>query len=119
MRLPRVRQSLHFLEQLLFELAASDLFLDSERLISGLFYDPDDFVFAEIVHGTTLLLHGALFPHRAKVRIISTYSEEEYMLNDTLELNVAAYNKCQTDVNNHSNKCSGPNLMDRIIEVYG
>jgi hypothetical protein len=28
------------------------------------------------------------------------------------------YNKCQTDVNNHSNKCSGPNLMDRIIEVY-
>jgi hypothetical protein len=61
------------------------------------------------------------FPHRAKVRIISTYSEEEYMLNDTLELNIAAklYNKCQTDVNNHSNKCSGPNLMDRIIEVYG
>jgi hypothetical protein len=39
------------------------------------------------------------------------------MLNDTLELNIAA--KCQTDVNNHSNKCSGPNLMDRIIEVYG
>jgi hypothetical protein len=41
------------------------------------------------------------------------------MLNDTLELNIAAklYNKCQTDVNNHSNKCSGPNLMDRIIEV--
>jgi hypothetical protein len=39
------------------------------------------------------------------------------MLNDTLELNIAAklYNKCQTDVNNHSNKCSGPNLMDRII----
>jgi hypothetical protein len=65
----------------------------------------------------------ALFPHRAKVRIISTYSEEEYMLlvNDTLELNIAAklYNKCQTDVNNHCNKCSGPNLMDRIIEVYG
>jgi hypothetical protein len=63
----------------------------------------------------------ALFPHRAKVRIISTYSEEEYMLNDTLELNIAAklYNKCQTDVNNHSNKYSGPNLMDRIIEVYG
>jgi hypothetical protein len=48
-----------------------------------------------------------------------TYSEEEYMLNDTLELNIAAklYNKCQTDVNNHSNKYSGPNLMDRIIEV--
>jgi hypothetical protein len=43
------------------------------------------------------------------------------MLNDALELNIAAklYNKCQTDVNNHSNKCSGPNLMDRIIEVYG
>jgi hypothetical protein len=43
------------------------------------------------------------------------------MLNDTLELNIAAklYNKCQTDVNNHCNKCSGPNLMDRIIEVYG
>jgi hypothetical protein len=43
------------------------------------------------------------------------------MLNDTLELNITAklYNKCQTDVNNHSNKCSGPNLMDRIIEVYG
>jgi hypothetical protein len=43
------------------------------------------------------------------------------MLNDTLELNIAAkfYNKCQTDVNNHSNKCSGPNQMDRIIEVYG
>jgi hypothetical protein len=41
------------------------------------------------------------------------------MLNDTRELNVTAYNKCQTDVNNHSNKCSGPNLMDRIIEVYG
>jgi hypothetical protein len=63
----------------------------------------------------------ALFPHRAKVRIISTYSEEAYMLNDTLELNIAAklYNKCQTDVNNHSNKCSGPNLIDRIIEVYG
>jgi hypothetical protein len=39
------------------QLAASDPFLDSERLISGLFYDPDDFVFAEIVHGTTLLLH--------------------------------------------------------------
>jgi hypothetical protein len=40
------------------------------------------------------------------------------MLNDTLELNIAAklYNKCQTDVNNHSNKYSGPNLMDRIIE---
>jgi hypothetical protein len=58
----------------------------------------------------------ALFPHRAKVRIISTYSEEEYMLNDTLELNIAAkfYNKCQTDVNNYSNKCSGPNQMDRI-----
>jgi hypothetical protein len=50
----------------------------------------------------------ALFPHHAKVRIISTYSEEEYMLNDTLELNIAAklYNKCQTNVNNHSNKCS-------------
>jgi hypothetical protein len=46
-----------FNPQLLFELAASDPFLDSERLISGLFYDPDDFVFAEIVHGTTLLLH--------------------------------------------------------------
>jgi hypothetical protein len=58
-RLPRGRQSLHFLEhpQLLFELAASDPFLDSERLILGLFYDPDDFVFAEIVHGTTLLFH--------------------------------------------------------------
>jgi hypothetical protein len=43
------------------------------------------------------------------------------MLNDTLELNIAVklYNKCQTDVNNNSNKCSGPNLMDRIIEVYG
>jgi hypothetical protein len=43
------------------------------------------------------------------------------MLNDTLELNIAGklYNKCQIDVNNHSNKCSGPNLMDRIIEVYG
>jgi hypothetical protein len=44
------------------------------------------------------------------------------MLNDTLELNIAAkfYNKCQTDVNNHSNKkCNGPNQMDRIIEVYG
>jgi hypothetical protein len=40
-----------------FELAASDPFLDPERLISGLFYDPDDFVFVEIVHGTTLLLH--------------------------------------------------------------
>jgi hypothetical protein len=40
------------------------------------------------------------------------------MLNDTLELNIAAkfYNKCQTDVNNHSNKCSGPNQMDRIIQ---
>jgi hypothetical protein len=52
---------------------------------------------------------------------IYTYSEEEYMLNDTLELNIAVklYNKCQTDVNNNSNKCSGPNLMDRIIEVYG
>jgi hypothetical protein len=64
---------------------------------------------------------SALFPHRAKVRIISTYSEEEYMLNYTLELNIAAklYNKCQTDVNNNSNKYSGPNLMDRIIEVYG
>jgi hypothetical protein len=39
------------------------------------------------------------------------------MLNYTLELNIAAklYNECQTDVNNHSNKCSGPNLMDRII----
>jgi hypothetical protein len=38
------------------------------------------------------------------------------MLNDTLELNIAAkfYNKCQTDVNNYSNKCSGPNQMDRI-----
>jgi hypothetical protein len=36
------------------------------------------------------------------------------MLNDTLELNIAPklYNKCQTDVNNHSNKYSGPNLMD-------
>jgi hypothetical protein len=58
-RLPRVRQSLHFLEhpQLFFELATSEPFLGSERLISGLFYDPDDFVFAEIVHGTTLLLH--------------------------------------------------------------
>jgi hypothetical protein len=58
-RLPRVRQSLRFLEhlQLLLELAASDPFLDSERLISGLFYDPNDFVFAEIVHGTTLRLH--------------------------------------------------------------
>jgi hypothetical protein len=35
------------------------------------------------------------------------------MLNDTLELNIAAklYNKCQTDVNNHSNKCSGPNQI--------
>jgi hypothetical protein len=55
------------------------------------------------------------------IRIISTYSEEEYILNDTLELNIAAkfYNKCQTDVNNHFNKCSGPNQMDRIIEVYG
>jgi hypothetical protein len=53
-----------------FELAASDPLLDPERLISGLFYDPDDFVFVEIVHGT--------------------YSEEEYMLNDTLELNIAA-----------------------------
>jgi hypothetical protein len=43
------------------------------------------------------------------------------MLNDTLELNIAAklYDKCQTDVNNHSDKCSGPNLMDRIIGVYG
>jgi hypothetical protein len=53
-RLPRVRQSVHFLEhpQFLFELA-----LDSRRLISGLFYDPDHFVFTEIVHGTTLLLH--------------------------------------------------------------
>jgi hypothetical protein len=40
-----------------FELAASDPFLDPERLIAGLFYDPDDFVFVEIVHGTTLLLH--------------------------------------------------------------
>jgi hypothetical protein len=40
-----------------FELAASDPFLDPERLISELFYDPDDFVFVEIVHGTTLLLH--------------------------------------------------------------
>jgi hypothetical protein len=107
--------------KLLFELAASDPFLDSERLISGLFYDPDDFVFAEIVHGTTLLLHVHDSHIVQKVRIISTYSEEEYMLNDTLELNIAAklYNKCQTDVNNHSNKCSGPNLMDRIIEVYG
>jgi hypothetical protein len=115
-----LRQS-HFLEQLLFELAASDPFLDYERLISGLFSDPDDFVFAEIVHGTTLpTASRALFPRRAKVRIISTYSEEEYMLNDTLELNIAAklYNKSQTDVNNHSNKCSGQNLMDRIIEVY-
>jgi hypothetical protein len=58
-RLPRAQQSLHFLEhpQLFFELAAFDPILDSERLISGLFYDPDDFVFAEIVHGTTLLLH--------------------------------------------------------------
>jgi hypothetical protein len=37
-------------------LAAFDPFLDPERLISGLFYDPDDFVFVEIVHGTTLLL---------------------------------------------------------------
>jgi hypothetical protein len=86
------------------------------------FYDPDDFVFAEIVHGKyNLAASRALFPHRAKVRIISTYSEEEYILIDTLELNVAAklYNKCQTDVNNHSNNCSGPNLMDRIIEVYG
>jgi hypothetical protein len=43
--------------QLFFELATSEPFLGSERLISGLFYDPDDFVFAEIVHGTTLLLH--------------------------------------------------------------
>jgi hypothetical protein len=76
-RLPRVRQSLHFLEhpQLLFELAATDPFLDSERLISGLFYDPNDFVFAEIVHSTNnLTVSRALFPHRAKVRIISTYS---------------------------------------------
>jgi hypothetical protein len=109
------------LEPLLFELAASDMFLDYERLISGLFSDPDDFIFAEIVHGTTLLLH-VHYSHvvQKKVRIISTYSEEEYMLNDTLEVNIAAklYNKCQTDVNNHSNKCSGPNLMDRIIEVY-
>jgi hypothetical protein len=42
------------------------------------------------------------------------------MLNDTLELNIAAklYNKCQTDVNNHSNNCSGPKLMDRILDVY-
>jgi hypothetical protein len=40
-----------------FELAASDPFLDPKRLISGLSYDPDDFVFVEIVHGTTLLLH--------------------------------------------------------------
>jgi hypothetical protein len=41
------------------------------------------------------------------------------MLNDTLELNIAAkfYNKCQTDVNNHSNKCSGPNQMSRDSEV--
>jgi hypothetical protein len=90
-RLPHVRQSLHFLEQLLYELTASDLFLDSERLISGLFYDPDDFVFAEIVHGKyNLAASRALFPHRANVRIISTYSEEEYILIDTLELNVAA-----------------------------
>jgi hypothetical protein len=38
------------------------------------------------------------------------------MLNDTLELNMAAklHNKCQTDVNNHSNKCSGPNLKGPI-----
>jgi hypothetical protein len=63
----------------------------------------------------------SIIPTSCKVRIISTYSEEEYMLSDTLELNIAAklYNKCQTDVNNQSNKCSGPNLMDRIIEVYG
>jgi hypothetical protein len=42
------------------------------------------------------------------------------MLNDTLELNIAVklYNKCQTDVNINSNKCSVPNLMDRIVEVY-
>jgi hypothetical protein len=40
------------------------------------------------------------------------------MLNETLELNIAAkfYNKCQTDVNNHSNKCSGPNQMDRFTD---
>jgi hypothetical protein len=95
-----------------FELAASDPFLDPERLISGLF------CLCGNCHGTA---SRALFPHRAKVRMISTYSEEEYMLNDTLELNIAAkfYNKCQTDVNNHSNKCSGPNQMDKIIEVYG
>jgi hypothetical protein len=99
-RIARVRQSLHFLEhpQLFFELAACDPFLDSERNCSRY----------------NLTASRALFPHRAKVRIISTYSEEEYMLNDTLELNIAAklYNKCQTDVNNHSNKYSGPNLMD-------
>jgi hypothetical protein len=55
-RLPRVRQSWST-PNFFFELAASDPFLDPERLISGLFYDPDDFVFVEIVHGTTLLLH--------------------------------------------------------------
>jgi hypothetical protein len=41
------------------------------------------------------------------------------MLNDTLELNTAAklYNKCQTDVNNHSNKCNGPNLIVTILRI--
>jgi hypothetical protein len=47
------------------------------------------------------------------------------MLNDTLELNIAAklYNKCQTDVNNYSNKCSGPivicitRLENAILQV--
>jgi hypothetical protein len=40
------------------------------------------------------------------------------MLNDTLELNIAAklYNKCQTDVNNHSNKCSGQNYRSLGIK---
>jgi hypothetical protein len=103
-----------------FELIASDPFLDAERLISGLFYDPDDFVFVEIVHGTTLCF-TCIVPTSCKSKNHIYVLRGKYMLNDTLELNIAAklYNKCQTDVNNHSNKCSGPNLMDRIIEVYG
>jgi hypothetical protein len=35
------------------------------------------------------------------------------MLNDTLELNIAAklYDKCQTDVNNHCNKSRPPRFI--------
>jgi hypothetical protein len=52
MRLPHAQQSLRFLEQhqLLFELAASDPFFNSERSNSKSFYDQADFLLPESAH---------------------------------------------------------------------